>query len=120
MSSFTVGFSYSALYDDLDVDYFYVGGALKFLGGVVGVNFANLNSGDITRTTEDFPDGGDPIFGSVFDWNSSFFGSYYARHITDRLMVGAGIKFIQEGINDAQAESVAFDAGVSFRTGLLE
>lgn len=119
ISSFTVGFSYSALYSDLDIDYFYFGGALNFLGGVLGANFANLNSGDIQRTTEEFPDGGDPIFGSVFDWNSTFFGGYYARPITDRLMVGAGIKFIQEGITDAKAEWVAFDAGVTFRTGLL-
>ena len=119
ISSFTVGFAYTALYDELDVDYFYFGGALNFLGGVVGVNFANLNSGEIERTTEQFPDGGDPIFGSVFDWNSSFFGAYYARQITDRLVVGAGLKFIQEGITDAQAEWVAFDAGVTFRTGLL-
>ncbi len=119
LGGFSVGFSYSALYDDLDIDYFYSGGAIPFLGGVFGVSWASLSSGDITRTTEDFPSGGDPIFGSTFDWTSTFVGGYYARAITDRLNLGGGVKFISEGIDDAKASWVAFDAGVTFRTGLL-
>lgn len=117
-SAFDVGFSYSALYDDLDINYFYGGGILNFAGGSLGLAWANLSSGDITRTTEDFPDGGDPVFGSEFDWSSSFVGVYYARPITDRLNIGGGFKFISEGIDEASINWVAFDAGVTFRTGL--
>ncbi len=113
-----VGVSYSALYEDLDIAYVYAGGAIPFLGGVAGASFATLSSGDIPRTTEAFPAGGDPVFGPTFEWTSSFVGVYYARRITDRLRVGGGIKFISEGITDANADYVGFDAGVGFITGL--
>ena len=118
LDGFGVGFSYSALYKDLDINYFYGAGVIPFLGGMLGVNFASLSSGDITRTTEQFPAGGDPVFGSDFSWTSTFTGGYYARPITDRLNAGIGVKFVSEGIEDANARWVAFDAGVTFRTGL--
>lgn len=113
-----VGFSYSALYKDLDIDYVFAGGLLSFGGGTLGFSWGGLSSGDIPRTTESFPAGGDPTVGSTFDWTSSFVGVFYARAITDRLNFGGGIKFVGEGINEAQANWVAFDAGVTFRTGL--
>ncbi len=118
VEGFGAGISYVALYDDLDIDYFYAGGMIQFLGGMVGVNWGSLSSGDITRTTEDYPNGGDPVFGNTFSWTSSFVGGYYARAITDRLNLGAGLKFISEGITEAKASYVAFDAGITFRTGL--
>ena len=118
VEGFGVGFSYAALYADLGIDYFYGAAMLPFIGGVLGVNWAGLSSGDIERTTEAYPDGNDPIFGPTFDWRSSFVGAYYARAITDRLNIGGGIKFITEGITEASAKYVAFDAGVTFRTGL--
>lgn len=118
MDGFGVGFSYSALYKDLNINYFYGAGVIPFLGGMLGVNFASLSSGKITRTTENFPNGGDPVFGSDFEWTSKFTGGYYARPITDRLNVGIGLKFVSEGIESASANWVAFDAGVTFRTGL--
>ncbi len=116
--TFGVGFSYSALYDELNIDHFFVGALLTVAGGTLGMSFNSLSSGDITRTTEAFPDGGDPIFGNTFDWTSTYVGVYYARRITDRLNLGGGVKFISEGIDEANADWVAFDAGVMFRTGL--
>lgn len=118
LESFGVGFSYSALYADLGIDYFFVGAAIPFLGGAVGAAFSSLTSGDITRTTEEFPDGGDPQFGAVFDWTSGYAGLYYARRITDRLVLGGGLKFITEGTDGASANYVGFDGGVTFVTGL--
>lgn len=118
LEGFGVGFSYSALYEDLDIDYVYAGGAIQLLGGVAGVSWGSLSSGDIPRTSEAFPSGGDPIFGPTFEWTSSFAGVYYARRITDRLRFGGGLKFIREGITDANVTYVAFDAGVGFVTGL--
>ncbi len=116
---FGAAFHYAALYADLDIDHFFAGGYLPFMGGVLGVSWVSLSSGDITRTTEAFPAGGDPVFGATFTWNSTYVGGYYARAITDRLQVGAGLKFVSEGIDNATADWVAFDAGVTFRTGLL-
>lgn len=118
LDEFGVGFSYAALYEDLDIDYVYAGGAIPFMGGMLGVSWANLSSGEITRTTEDFPAGGDPVFGNTFEWSSSYVGAYYARRITDRLRLGGGLKFITEGITDASINYVGFDAGVGFVTGL--
>ena len=115
---FAVGLSYSALYADLDIDYFYGGALIPFLDGTLGVNWASLSSGDIERTTEAYPAGGDPVFGMTFDWRSSFVGAYYAGAITDRLNLGGGVKFITEGITEASAKYVAFDVGVTFRTGI--
>jgi hypothetical protein len=106
------------LYADLDIDYFYAGALIPFLGGTLGVNWASLSSGDIERTTEAYPAGGDPVFGAFFSWRSSFVGAYYGRAITDRLNLGGGIKFITEGIIDAKVNYVAFDAGLTFRTGI--
>lgn len=118
MEGFGVGFSYAALYEGLDIDYLYAGGAVPFLGGMLGVNWASLSSGEIPRTTEAFPAGGDPLFGPTFEWTSGYVGAFYARRITDRLRLGGGLKFIREGISDASANYVAFDAGVGFVTGL--
>lgn len=118
LEQFGAGFSYSALYADLDIHHFFVGGAMSFIGGILGVGFASLSSGEIRRTTEAFPDGGDPRFGDVFDWTSSFVGVYYGRRITDRLVLGGGLKFVREGIEGANANYVGFDGGVTFVTGL--
>jgi hypothetical protein len=118
LERFGVGFSYSALYADLDINYFFAGAALPFLGGTLGAAVASLASGDIPRTTEDFPDGGDPRFGTVFEWTSSFVGLYYGRRITDRLVVGGGAKFVTEGTTGASADYVGFDGGLTFVTGL--
>lgn len=115
---FGAGFTYTNLYGDLGVNYYYGGAMIPFLGGMFGINAQILTSGEIPRTTENYPDGGDPVFGNTFDWTSQSIGAFYSRAITDRLNLGAGLKFIKEGITDASASYVAFDAGVTFRTGL--
>lgn len=105
------------LYQDLGINEDYFGIALPALGGVVGASFLTLNSGDIPRTTEQSPYG-DPVVGKTFSWSSSAIGLGYARRLTDRLDVGAGLKFISEGINDASASWVGVDVGTQFRTGI--
>ena len=42
----------------------------------------------------------------------------YARRLTDRLTVGGQMKYIQEGITDANTSWFAFDAGTQFQTGI--
>lgn len=116
---FTVLFSYNDLYGDFDVNHYFAGVTLPVGDGALGFSALTLASGDIPRTTEEYPEGGDPQFGSTFSWNSTALGASYARQITDRLSVGATLKFIQEGIDDASATYWGGDAGVAFRTGLL-
>ena len=105
------------LYDDFDVsqDFFAIG--LPALGGVFGVHFNSLNSGDIPRATEDEPFG-DPVLGNTFEWTSTAIGLGYARRLTDRLDLGVNAKYISEGINDASINWVGLDFGTQFRTGI--
>lgn len=106
------------LYADLDIAHNFFGASLPFLGGVVGVSFVGLNSGELERTTEFSPSGGDPVLGATFEWRSSAIGLGYARRLTDRLDLGLAVKRVTEGIDDAKVAWMAFDVGTQFRTGL--
>lgn len=120
IESFAVGWSYSELFAEADITHQFAGVVLPITSGsAIGASVIILNSGDITRTTESFPEGGDPTFGDLFDW-SSFAGSFgYAQAITDRLSVGGALKFVSEGIQEAKANWVGADIGALFRTGLF-
>jgi hypothetical protein len=105
------------MYRDLDITHNFAALSIPLFGGVVGVNFTSLNSGDIDRSTPDEPFG-DRTVGSTFTWNSTAVGAGYARRLTDRLDVGAQIKLISEGLSDASTSWGAVDLGTKFRTGL--
>lgn len=112
--------SYNDLYGDFGIAHIF-GGVTLPLGSVsaVGISVVQLTSGEILRTTENFPEGNDPQFGLTYEWTSVAFGVTYARQITDRLLVGVTGKYVQEGIEDANAEFFGGDVGLAFRTGLL-
>lgn len=116
---FAVGFSYTELFSGSDISHFYGGAMLPVLSGVLGVSVNTLNSGELLRTTEREPSGEIRTLGSSFDWTSTAVGGYYSQLITDRLGFGLGIKFIQEGINEASADWVGADLGLRFETGLF-
>jgi hypothetical protein len=112
-------FSLANLYGDAGITHTFAGGVLPVgTNGVVGIALVQLSSGDMNRTTEAFPDGGDPAFGNTFTYRASSAGLYYARRLTDRLALGVGLKFAQEGIDNARANYVGIDIGTKFRTGL--
>lgn len=118
--TFSIGYAYSELYEDTDITHQFVGAVLP-IGDVsaLGVGVISLSSGDMIRTSERFPDGGDPQFGDEFDY-TAFAGSIaYARRITDRLSVGGAFKLVSEGIADAKANWIGGDIGALFRTGLV-
>ena len=111
--------SIADMYQDAGITHSFVGAALPLGGaGVFGIALSQLSSGDIQRTTEAYPDGGDPAFGSVFSYKATSAGLYYARRLTDRLALGVGVKFATEGIDNAKANYVGLDVGTKFRTGL--
>lgn len=116
--SFGIGGSYTELFEGSGVSHFYGGAMLPVMGGVFGVSVNSLNSGEIDRATERVPSGDIRTLGSSFEWRSTAVGGYYARMITDRLGIGAGIKFIEEGINEASARWTALDVGIRFDTGI--
>ncbi|MEJ7810280.1 MAG: PorV/PorQ family protein [Gemmatimonadaceae bacterium] len=119
--SATEGFSIAAgrqnLYGDLGLHQTYAALNMPILGGVVGIAFNNLNSGDITRTTETFPFGRRGQ-GDAFQWNSTAVSLGYGRRLTDRLSVGGDFKFVTEGITNASLNWLAFDVGTQFQTGI--
>ena len=116
--TFTAGFTRQNLYDDLGISMNYFGLGIPVFGGVLGAHATSLNSGDIARTDEANPDGGNAAFGPTFTWNSTAIGVGYARRLTDRLNVGASVKYVSEGMNGANISWGALDAGTTFRTGL--
>jgi hypothetical protein len=117
----TEGFSIAAglqkLYGDLDISQTYAAVAMPLLGGAIGLSLNTLGSGDIQRTTEAFPFG-DPEATGTFNWSSTAASLGYGRRLTDRLSIGAGVKYITEGITDANTSWVGFDLGTQFNTGI--
>jgi hypothetical protein len=118
--SFSLGWTYSLLFDDADITHQFAGLVFPIndVSGI-GASVIALNSGEMLRTSEGFPDGGDPQFGETFEY-TGFAGSLaYGRAITDRLSVGLALKFVSEGITDAKANWIGGDVGAIFRTGLI-
>ncbi|MDQ6635076.1 MAG: PorV/PorQ family protein [Gemmatimonadota bacterium] len=115
---FAVGATRADLYAGLNITHSFIGVAIPLGAGVLGASFINLSSGNMERTTEDNPAGGDPTLGSTFDWSSSSIGISYARRLTDRLELGATVKHVSEGVSGASVSWGALDVGTQFRTGL--
>ncbi|HDQ00171.1 MAG TPA: PorV/PorQ family protein [bacterium] len=84
-------------------------------GSAVGINVLYLDSGDMEVTTVDQPEG----TGDFFSWQSYSIGVSYARFLTDRLSLGATIKYIREGTFGEIANGLAVDLGALLDTGIL-
>jgi hypothetical protein len=116
---FTAMVSYNDMYGDFGLEHIYGAVTIPSGEGAWGFALTSFQSGDIDRTTEAFPEGGDPQVGDTFEWSDIALGLSYARQITDRLNVGVTVKYARSGINDANANFFGGDAGIQFRTGLL-
>jgi hypothetical protein len=111
--------SVADLFGGLGIRHTFLGAVLPVGGsGAIGVGFTQLTSGDIERTTVAYPEGNDPAFGATFSWTSTAVEIAYGRRLTDRLNFGAGVKYVTEGIDNANATYVGLDLGIQFRTGL--
>jgi hypothetical protein len=122
IDGFAVGASTARLFDDLDINHLFVGAVLPMGLTRLGVSVNMLTSGEIPWQSESNPNasfGGeqDPLR-TAFEWQGLAVGLHLARPITDRLVFGGAVKYIQEGITGAQADYVAIDLGTTFRTGL--
>jgi hypothetical protein len=110
--------SHEKLYGSSGLTNTFVTGVIPAFGGAFGISFTSFSSGDIVRTTEFYPDGGDPALGSMVSWRGTSVGLHYARQFTDRLSAGATVKRASEGIEFASAAWYATDLGVRFRSGI--
>ncbi|MEJ7810433.1 MAG: PorV/PorQ family protein [Gemmatimonadaceae bacterium] len=111
--------SRETLYGSSGLTNTFAAASLPVLSGTLGVSFTSFTSGDITRTTEAYPEGNDPVAGSFVSWSANAVGVHYARQFTDRLAFGLTGKYATEGITFATAKYYGFDAGTRFRSGLF-
>lgn len=81
--------------------------------GSIALSIKTLDFGDISETTELFPEG----TGETFSPSFSVIGLTYARQLTDRISVGATVKLVSEKILRTSATGVGFDAGVQYAFG---
>lgn len=110
--------SHEQLYGSSGLTNTFVAAALPAFTGTIGVSFTSFTSGDIERTTEFYPEGGDPALGATVAWNATTVGLHFARQFTDRLTFGFTGKRASEGIEFARATWWAADVGVRFRSGI--
>lgn len=122
LDGFSANFTSTQLYDDLDITHTFVGAVLPIGLTRLGVSVNTLNSGEMEWQDESFPNAG---FGgdlnptaADFEWTGTAVGVHLARPITDRLVFGGAVKYVEEGIPGAEATYVGVDLGTIFRTGL--
>ena len=87
-----------------------LGGSIAFQFGVLGI--------DIAETTELSPFG----TGRTFSYSDLVVGGAYSRRWTDKLLVGAGMKFVREDlgsqIGGPTTQAILFDVGSIYYLGL--
>ena len=92
---------------------------LGYATNMSGVDFAALHiffldSGSMPVTIAEYPEG----TGESFNFTALCLRGTYARIVTNRLRIGFTGKFIREGALNAYMQTVAFDIGSHFDTGL--
>ena len=80
----------------------------------LGLYLFYLDSGEMEVTTVISPDGTGEMF-NVLDLSVRFL---YGKQLTDRLRIGAAIKYFREDIYTAQMQSLVIDLGSNFDTGM--
>ena len=105
-------FSHQQYLADIGVNYAALGARTGI--GNYGISLKSLSFGDIPVTTEDAPEG----TGATFSPNFMTVGISFARSMTDRITAGVNLKLINESIMSTNANALAFDLGVQYRTGM--
>ncbi|RKZ27934.1 hypothetical protein DRQ29_02685 [bacterium] len=85
-------------------------------GGVVGVSFISLYTGDIDETTPYQPEG----TGRTYTAGDLAVGLCYSRILTDRFSVGVNVKYLGEYLADVHAQGWAMDIGTIFKTAFKD
>jgi len=80
----------------------------------LGLYLFYLDSGEMEVTTVISPDGTGEMF-NVLDLSVRFL---YGKQLTDRLRIGAAVKYFREDIYTAHMQSLVIDLGSNFDTGI--
>jgi opacity protein-like surface antigen len=102
-------FDYSRYIADINISYLAVGTNLGEIGSI-GLTYKSMNFGDIPVTTFENPDG----TGETYSPSFVTFGLTYSKELTDRVIAGATMKVIHEGIQNTNANGWALDFGVQY------
>ena len=100
-----------------DVSYSFMGFGLPLesVGGVLGIGFYGLRSGDIIERT--YERGTFEGTGRTFSWEDYAMSVSYGRYLTDRFAIGLSVKFIGSKSHDYSATGWAADVGTNYDTG---
>jgi len=110
----SVGFSHKRYIADLNHNYL---GFLSPLGenGSIGLHAIFMSTDPIEITTIDQPRG----TATYYQFSNLALGLSYARWMSDRLTIGATVKYVRESIYRERAQGLAFDIGSLFDTGIF-
>ncbi len=82
----------------------------------IGISLMSLDFGEIRRTTALQPEG----TGATFSPRYFNLGVGFSHIFENKVSVGALVRMVSEGVEDATASAVALDAGVQYVTGERE
>ena len=91
--------------------------------GVIGIGLIHVGLGDIVANRDVAPTEAlkprqaDLATGDVFSFYDMAANISLARQFSDKLSLGASVKFIKEKIDDQSATAIAGDFGVTYNTG---
>jgi len=101
-----------------DITYDFAGLAYpELLGGVWGLGFYFLNSGDMDYTTYSHPSFEEWSSGQTFSAKEYAVSLSYGRRLTERFSIGTTLKFIDELYEEERATGWAADIGTMYNTG---
>ncbi len=83
---------------------------------VLGITVNTTSFGDIDRTTTNQPDG----TAGTYNLQYGNFGVSFAKEFSNAIFAGITAKVVTEGLADARASGIAFDAGIRYVTGKRE
>ena len=97
-----------------DVNYYFAGLGLPLesVGGVVGIGFYGLFSGEMIERTYDRLE-----TGRTFDYRAYALSVSYGRYLTDRFSVGVSVKYIGEYAHEYRSSGWSADVGTNYDTG---
>lgn len=106
-------FTHTQYFADMKLNYAAIATPAKALG-VIGFSAKVLSVGDVIVTTEEAPDGTGEVFSPTF----AVIGLSWAKAFTDRVQFGATMDYVNEHIQQMNANGLAFGFGVQYQTML--
>lgn len=101
---------------DIRINSFGFSQALGTSGGKLGLLVNSFSLGEFIRTTVDQPDGTLGTFSPTY----LNIGLSYAQKFTERIHVGTTVRVISQSTPEVNANGIAFDAGIQYRTGIKD